>query len=159
MNKVEFPFQIPPGVPDSTTFLFQEEGAALKNGINGDLKVTVSIKKHHHFKREGSHIYYSCEIPFQDAVFGTKIKVPTLGGISDLTIPPGTQNGDTFRLSGCGMPQQGRKKSHGDQINKIRIPTPHPSNLSSEQKKTLKSFGKSIGEETKSGIFNKLKEL
>ncbi|HII51674.1 MAG TPA: DnaJ domain-containing protein [Halobacteriales archaeon] len=159
INKTEIPFQVPPGVLDGTTFLYEGEGAALKNGTNGDLKVTISIKPHPEFKREGSHIYYSCEIPFQSAVFGTKVNVPTIGGSSELTIPPGTQSGDIFTLSGSGMPQQGRKKSFGDQIVKVQIPTPHPSSLTSEQKKVLKSFEKSAETSTKAGIFDKLKDL
>ena len=56
------------------------------------------------------------------------------------------------------MPQQGRKKSFGDQIVKVQIPTPHPSSLTNEQKKVLKSFEKSTGTSAKSGIFDKLKE-
>ncbi len=158
-NKTEIPFQVPPGVSDGTIFLYEGEGAALKNGSNGDLKVMVSIKPHPDFKREGSTIYHSCELPFQDAVFGAKIKVPTLGGSSELIIPSGTQNGDIFTLSGCGMPQKGRKKSFGDQIIKVQIPTPSPSSLTNEQKKVLKSFGKNTGTNAKSGIFDKLKEL
>jgi DnaJ-class molecular chaperone len=57
------------------------------------------------------------------------------------------------------MPQQGRRKSFGDQITKVQIPTPHPSSLTNEQKKVLKSFGKSTEANIKSGIFDKLKEL
>ncbi len=158
-NKTELPFQVPPGVLDGTIFLYEGEGAALKNGAHGDLKIMVSIKPHSDFKREGSTVYYSYELPFQDAVFGTKIKVPTLGGLSELIIPPGTQSGDIFTLSGCGMPQQGRKKSFGNQITKVQIPTPHPSSLTNEQKKVLKFFGKPTEANIKSGIFDKLKEL
>jgi molecular chaperone DnaJ len=159
INKAQIPFQVPSGVSDGTTFLYKGEGAALKNGANGDLKIMVSIKSHPDFKREGSTVYYSCELPFQDAVFGTKLKVPTLGGSFELIIPPGTQSGDTFTLSGRGMPRQGRKKSFGDQITKVQIPTPHPSSLTNEQKKVLKFFGKPTETNIKSGIFDKLKEL
>lgn len=166
LNEIKFPIDIPAGIQDGQTLRYQGEGAAKKNGLNGDLKIVITVLPHKYLQRDNSNIYYLHNLPFDQAVFGTTIQcskgglIPTLGVNSKLIIPPGTQSGANFKLNGCGMPKPGRKNSFGDQIIKIQIITPHPSDLSKEQKQYLKLFsGSKKDQDTSQGLLDKIKGL
>jgi curved DNA-binding protein len=64
-------------------------------------------------------------IELYTALLGGEVRVPTLIGDVVLTIPPETQSGRTFRLSGKGMPKLRQPNEHGDLYAHavIRIPT------------------------------------
>ena len=64
------------------------------------------------------------KIPLTTAVLGGQVTVQTLAGPVALTIPSGTQPGQTFRLSGSGMPHLRDKQVHGDLFVKTRIAIP-----------------------------------
>ncbi len=56
----------------------------------------------------------SCVVPLavHEAVLGARIDVPTLDGPVKLRIPPGTQNGQRFRIAGRGV--AGQNGGRGD---------------------------------------------
>jgi DnaJ-class molecular chaperone len=60
-------------------------------------------------------------IALHEAVLGARVRVPTLDGEVELTIPPGTSSGRTFRLKGRGFPA---KNAHGDLLASVRIVLP-----------------------------------
>jgi molecular chaperone DnaJ len=63
----------------------------------GDLLITVSVKPHKLFTREGANILYEMDIPVTQAILGAEVKVPTIDGDVKYTIPEGTQSGTVFR--------------------------------------------------------------
>jgi molecular chaperone DnaJ len=117
-------------------------GKGANNGPNGDLLVTVQVRGHEFFRRDGTTIHYKTDINFAQAALGDEIDVPILNdsgtsGTAKLKIPEGTQTGQVFRLAGKGIPRL-RSKVRGDQLVTVTVKT--PTNLSSEQKERLREI-------------------
>jgi molecular chaperone DnaJ len=115
---------IPAGVDDGYSVLLEGEGdLGLYGGPPGDLYLTLSVKPHGLFRREGNDILCELPINFVQAALGDEIDVPSLNGNISLKIPPGTQSGKVLRLKGKGIPNiKGRGK--GDFLIKIQVVTP-----------------------------------
>ncbi len=131
---------IPAGIDSMQNIVLRNQGSAGKNGgPNGDLIIEVRVRPHGFFTREGNDLY--CEIPisFAEAALGAEIKIPLLGGKHEkLTVPEGTQSGKSFTLKGKGIQDINNSKRQGNVIVTVNVET--PKNLTSEQKKILKSF-------------------
>ena len=135
---------IPAGIDDGQTISLRGQGHAGANGgPNGDLLITVSVKAHPLFERDGSSILFEMPISFVQAALGAEVEVPTLDGKVKYTIPEGTQTGTTFRLRGKGVPYL-NGSSRGDQYVTVNIET--PKNLNKEQKELLRKFGEATGD-------------
>ncbi len=80
-------------------------------------------------------------INFVQAAMGAEVQVPTLEGVSPLIIPPGTQNGATFRLKGQGVPVL-RSNRRGDQVVAVRVAVPEK--LTIQQRELLEQFGATL---------------
>jgi len=149
---------IPAGIDDGQTLSLRGQGSAGSNGgPSGDLLVTVTVRPHPRFERDGNSVILMQDISFAQATLGAEIEVPTLDGNVKLTIPEGTQPGATFRLRGKGIPYlQG--SGRGDQFVTVHMTV--PKNLSSKQKELLREFADAMGEAdtSKSGIFGKKKK-
>lgn len=129
---------IPAGVDTGDNLKLDNLGNNGKNNIqSGDLYVGIQVKQHEFYTREGSTL--KCEIPltFKDACLGSTIKIKTLDGEINLTIPPETQTGSSFRLKGKGI-KSIRDTSIGDLIYKVKIQT--PKNLTEDQKSIINSL-------------------
>ena len=149
---------IPAGIDDGQTISVKGQGAAGdQGGPAGDLLVTVSVRPHENFERDGSSVLSSVDITFAQAVLGADIEVPTLDGKVKLTIPEGTQPGSVFRLRGKGIPYL-RGGGRGDQYVTVSIAVPQ--SLNSSQKEALRAYAKAMGEpqEERAGIFGRKKK-
>ena len=134
---------IPAGIDDGQTISLRGQGHAGANGgPKGDLLITVSVKAHPLFERDGSSILFEMPISFVQAALGAEVEVPTLDGKVKYTIPEGTQTGTTFRLRGKGIPYL-NGSGRGDQYVTVNIET--PKNLNKEQKELLRKFGEATG--------------
>jgi len=89
----------------------------------GDLYITLRVEPHPVFQREGDNIEISVPITITEAGLGAKIEVPTIDGRALLKIPPGTNNGQKFRLREKGV-LNSRKGIHGDQIVEVMLAAP-----------------------------------
>lgn len=135
---------IPQGIDDSQTIQIRGAGEAGDHGgPAGDLLVTVRIKKHNIFTRDGFDVYITIPITFAQAALGSKIKVPTISGVVEYDIPPETQTGSIFRLRSKGIPSL-RGKGRGDQYVTVEVET--PKNLTSRQKELLREFDGTVEE-------------
>lgn len=151
---------VPAGIDDGQVLRVSGEGdSGINGGPAGNLNVSVGVRPHPLFTREGYDVH--CEIPitYAQAVMGDEITVPTIDGNVKFSIPEGTQNGAKHRLKGKGIKylQQDRR---GDQFVKLYIEV--PKNLSKKQKDLLKSFEDSLTEKNyakRAGFFDKLKDL
>ncbi|MBO4217405.1 MAG: molecular chaperone DnaJ [Clostridia bacterium] len=134
--------KIPAGIDDGNTLRIHGGGnEGIRGGQAGDLLVTVQVRPHPVFEREGSNIYCDVPITFVEATLGAKITVPTLSGTKEFEIPEGTQTSTTFTMRGEGMPSMtGRGK--GDLI--FRVVVEIPKGLSSEQRDILRKFDGSV---------------
>jgi curved DNA-binding protein len=91
---------IPPGADTGTRVRLSGKGSG-----GGDLFVVVKVKPDARFKRRGADLDVEVPITLEEALLGADVPVPTLKGRGLLTVPPGTQTGRTFRLTGRGMPR------------------------------------------------------
>lgn len=150
---------VPAGIDDGQTISRPGYGnAGVNGGPQGDLLVTVIVRPHARFERDGTSVLLEQEISYAQAALGAEIEVPTLDGKVKLTIPEGTQPGAVFRLRGKGIPYL-RGSGRGDQFISVSIAV--PKNLTSSQKELLRQFAASMGEldsGSKSGIFGRKKK-
>ena len=131
--------KIPAGVDNGDQIRLSGEGDAPQGGgARGDLYVTVSVKPHEIFERDGVDLYCEVPISYSTLTLGCEVEVPTLGGKANLKIPAGSQSGKQFRLRGKGVSNVRAQGYVGDQYCKIVVET--PVNLSKEQKDLLKQF-------------------
>jgi len=147
---------IPQGIDDGQTISLRGQGnAGINGGSPGDLLITVQIRPHAYFEREGFDVLYKLNISIVQASLGDEVEVPTLDGNVKYTIPEGTQTGTVFRLRGKGVPQL-RGNGRGDQYVTVTVQTPR--SLTAAQKDLLRQLGESFGESPKNssgGIFGK----
>jgi DnaJ-class molecular chaperone len=83
--------------------------------------LTIEFAPHERFTVEGSNLRLRLPIDLEEAVLGGTLRVPTLKGAVEMTVPPMTSSGRTFRLRGRGLPT---KTGHGDLLvtTEIRLP-------------------------------------
>ncbi|MGH6734917.1 MAG: DnaJ C-terminal domain-containing protein [Methyloceanibacter sp.] len=113
---------IPPGVSEGQVLRLKGKGMpGFGDGPPGDALVEISVKPHPVFKREGSDIVVEVPITLDEAVLGGKIEVPTIGGRVSVTVPPGSNSGQTLRLKGRGVKSKG---GAGDQLVKLSVVLP-----------------------------------
>lgn len=139
---------IPSGINDGETISLRGEGEpGEKGGPAGDLYLTMRVKQHEIFKREGYDVYCYMPITFVQATLGDEIEVPTLYGKVKYNMPEGTQTGTKFRLRGKGINNL-RGSGKGDQYVIINVEI--PKKLNSKQKEMLKEFAKISGNDVHS---------
>jgi curved DNA-binding protein len=115
--------RIPPGTPEGQRLrLAGKGGRGINGGRDGDLYLTVAFKPHPVFRVEGADLYFDLSLAPWEAVLGTTVKVPTLTGVVDLRVAPGTPAGRKLRLTGRGLPR--RDKTTGDLFAVVRIVVP-----------------------------------
>ena len=129
--------KIPAGVTDGQKIKIAGKGNPSPNGgPAGDLIITVTVKPHPVFTRDGNNIRVVVPITFAEAVLGATIQVPTLGGEPvKLKVAPGTPNGRVLRVKGRGVVTA---KAEGDLLATVEIAV--PSHVSDKAKKALEEF-------------------
>ncbi len=154
---------IPAGVEEGMRVRLAGEGeAGMRGAPSGDLYVDVAIKQHALFQRDGSNIYVRVPLRMSQAALGGAIEVPTIdGGRAKVTIPPGAQSGDQFRLRGKGFAIL-RRSDRGDMYVQVAVET--PLNLSKRQKELMEEFDAEAEKSGKSspesqGFFDRVKEF
>ena len=150
---------IPAGIDDGQRVVLRGQGHEGKNGgYPGDLIIQVTVRPHAIFERDGYDLYCDVPITFADAALGAEIKIPTLEGEVDLTIPEGTQTGTVFTVKQKGI-QMLNSKGKGNLYVKVVVET--PKGLNNEQKKLMRQFAESCQEKNfskKSGFFKKFRK-
>ncbi len=152
--------KIPPGVDHGTRIRLAGEGEpGDRGGPPGNLYVVLHVNNHPHFRREDNTILLELGINVAQAALGDKITVPTLDGEETFVIPAGTQTGETFRLSGKGVPYL-RRNGRGDQVIIVQVLT--PTKLTQKQRDLLAELGQTLGREViqqpEKGFFEKFKD-
>ncbi len=127
-NGKELNVKIPAGVSAGQQIRLKGQGETAQGHRPGDVLITVSIAAHPFFKVDGSDLRVDLPITLYEAVLGGKVRVPTLGGAVELSIPKNTSSGRTFRLKGKGLPKPG---GNGDLLvtTKIMLPDGNDSEL------------------------------
>jgi DnaJ-class molecular chaperone len=124
----ELNVKIPAGVTAGQQIRLKGQGETAPGHRLGDVLITVNIAPHPFFKVDGSDLRVDLPITLYEAVLGGKVRVPTLGGAVELSLPKNTSSGRTFRLKGKGLPKSG---GNGDLLvtTKIILPDGNDSEL------------------------------
>jgi len=152
--------KIPAGIDDGQTISVRSKGhAGVNGGPAGDLLVTVQVRPHPNFERDGASVHSQIKISVIQAILGDEIEVETLDGKVKYTVPEGTQSGTVFRLKGKGIPYL-NSGGRGDQF--VTVVVDIPGGLNEGQRELLVKFGESIGQTAvgvgKDGFFRKKKK-
>ncbi|MEZ5710416.1 MAG: J domain-containing protein [Blastomonas sp.] len=113
--------KLPDGVESGTQLRLSGKGQAGPGG-NGDAIVTIQIKDHPYFRRDGDNVRLDLPITLDEAINGGKVRVPTVDGAVMLTVKPGSSGGRTLRLKGKGF--HGKSGARGDQLVTLQIELP-----------------------------------
>ena len=119
--------KIPPGVDDGSRIRFE------------DFILSINVKPHNLFDRDGADVHIKMAIPFSMAALGGELKVPTVDDEVKIKVKSGTQSGTMVRLSGKGIPHL-RGRGKGDHYVKLQVEVPEK--LSRQQKKLVKEMEK-----------------
>lgn len=115
--------KVPAGIADGKQIRLKGQGQRSPfGGPPGDAIVNVKVEPHPVLKPDGHDVRLELPVTLYEAVLGAKIRVPTLEGAVQLTIPAGSSGGATLRLRGRGLakPSGGR----GDQLVTLKIVLP-----------------------------------
>ncbi len=147
--------KIPAGIDDNQTVVLRGEGEpGEKGGPNGDLYITVRIKRSSVYTRQGTTVM--CEIPvtITQATLGANLKIPMVDGSSEMfTIPEGTQTGTKFTIREKGFKSL-NSSVRGNFVFTVIVQT--PKRLNKEQRDLLERLAKTMNEQPpikKRGIF------
>jgi curved DNA-binding protein len=124
--------KIPAGADNGTKVRIAGVGQAGANDQRGDIFLVVETVPDPRFERKGVDLYTEFDVDLYTAVLGGEARVNTPDGQVMLTIPAGTQVGQSFRLTGRGMPHLRDTKKHGDLFARARVSL--PANLTPEQR-------------------------
>lgn len=123
---------VPPGITDGQTLRLRGKGApGHGHGPSGDAFVSISVRPHPVFVRDGDNIEVELPITFDEAVLGAKVEVPTISGAVSMAIPKGVSSGHRLRLKGKGI-TKGKGQS-GDQFVRLKIVLPDTINEELEE--------------------------
>jgi molecular chaperone DnaJ len=136
--------RVPAGIQDCQKLKVKAKGQPSPNGgPAGDLVVTVRVKSHPVFVRDGENLRVTVPVTFAEAVLGATIQVPTLGGEPvKLKITPGTPNGRTLRVKGKGVQFESRS---GDLLATVEVLV--PAHVSKKAEDHLKNFDATLPDE------------
>lgn len=123
--------EIPPGARTGTKVRLSGKGEQGNRGT-GDLFLRIEVLPDPHIARHGDDLHMELPIDLYTAVLGGEIPVDTLQGPVRLTVPPGSQPGQTVRLKGRGMPRLRKPTAHGDLYVRLRVSLPR--DLSDEER-------------------------
>jgi DnaJ-class molecular chaperone len=113
--------KLPRGVEEGTKIRLAGQGQPGPGG-NGDAIITISIKPHRFFTRDGDNIRLDLPVRIDEALLGAKVKVPTVDGPVMLSIPKGSSSGRTLRLKGKGFTAKNGER--GDQLVTLMVDVP-----------------------------------
>lgn len=140
----EVTVNLPRGIDAGYRLRVPRQGnAGVDGGPAGDLYVYIDLEPHEHFTRDGDDLRYELKVGLAQATLGSSFEVPTMEGPEIIDVPPGTQPGRVFRLSGKGMPRL-RQIGMGDQLVTVRVEV--PKSLSARSRELLHAYADEVGE-------------
>ena len=132
-----FKVKIPAGIADGQKIRLRGRGRPSPDGgESGDIVVSVKVRPHPVFTREGLNLRVTVPVTFTEATLGATIEVPTLGGEPvKLRVAPGTPSGRVLRVKGRGVKSS---KGTGDLLAELQVAV--PSHLDDAAREALERF-------------------
>src|SRR5256714_769208 len=150
--------QVPAGIDDGQRLRLAGRGpAAPRGGEPGDLYVSIAVRPHPRFERDGDDLLHILRLPMTQATLGAHLQIETLDVEEDLLVPAGTQTGRIFRLRGRGVPAL-RGRGRGDLIVSVEVVVPEK--LSAEEAQLIRRLAELRGEDVaprEEGFFSRIK--
>ena len=147
---------VPPGVDTGTRLRVSGEGeGGYLGGPAGDLFIEIRVKEDRRFEREGEHLYTQTDVPYLQLLLGGEVEVETVTGTKSMSIPRGTQVGETIKLKEEGVPSL-RGSRRGDLH--VQIGVEFPKKLSKKEEELLTQLAEAQGVQVtgcKPGFFKK----
>ncbi|MEY2848170.1 MAG: hypothetical protein RI885_835 [Actinomycetota bacterium] len=136
--------KVPAGVADGQKIRLRGKGEPSPDGgATGDLVLTVTVRRHPVFDRDGMNLRVDVPVTFVEATLGATIEVPTLGGEPvKLRVAAGTPSGRVLRVKGRGVETS---KGTGDLLATVQVAV--PSHLTADAEKALAEFAAALPEE------------
>jgi len=129
-KRVQFPdnetldITVPAGVESGQSLRLRHKGGpGAGRGEPGDALIELKVQPHPLFARDGDNIALELPISLHEAVLGSRVEVPTIGGRVTVSIPKGASSGQVLRLRGKGV-RNARSGVHGDQLITLKIVLP-----------------------------------
>lgn len=95
---------IPEGAEDRQMLRLKGQGMpGFGGGPAGDAYVELHVEPHPFFRRKDDNIHVEVPVTLKEAALGARIEVPTVGGPVTVTVPKGSNTGNTLRLRGRGI--------------------------------------------------------
>ncbi|WP_406248324.1 DnaJ C-terminal domain-containing protein [Microbacterium sp. M] len=132
-----FKVKIPAGVADGQKIRLRGRGRPSPDGgENGDIVVSIAVRPHPVFTRDGLNLRITVPVTFTEATLGATIEVPTLAGDTvKLRVAPGTPSGRVLRVKGRGITSS---KGTGDLLAELQVAV--PSHLDDAARAALEAF-------------------
>ena len=129
--------KIPAGVSDGQKIRLKGKGEpSFDGGPPGDLTLTVTVRRHPVFERDGLNLRVDVPVTFTEATLGATIEVPTLGGAPvKLRVAAGTPSGRVLRVKGRGVTTG---KGVGDLLATVQVAV--PAHLTTDAREALEKF-------------------
>jgi curved DNA-binding protein len=127
--------KLPAGARSGTKIRVPAAGPARADGSPSDLYLVLNVAEDPAFERDGNDLHTQVTIDVFKAILGGEVEVGTMTGNVLLTIPPGTQPDQVFRVAGRGMPQLKNSEMKGDLY--VRVKVQIPKRLNARQKSLL----------------------
>lgn len=152
---------IPAGIEDGMRLRVDGAGDAPVTGKTadpnarsqkGDLYVFIRVAPDSKFKRAGSDILYTANIPITTAMLGGEVTIPTLDGQVNVKVATGTNTGDRMTMSGMGMKKLSGRRGSGDLKVEFRVNM--PKYLSANQRTLMEMLAEEMGDKTAKRIMN-----
>ncbi|KAH7160875.1 hypothetical protein EDB81DRAFT_924114 [Dactylonectria macrodidyma] len=153
---------IPAGIEDGMRLRVDGAGDAPATGRSadpnaraqsGDLYVFVRVAKDPKFRREGSNILYTANLPLTTAMLGGQAEIPTLDGSVNVKIATGTNTGDKMTLTGMGMKKLGSRRGGSGDL-KVEFRVAMPKYLSANQRTIVEMLADEMGDKTAKRVMN-----
>ncbi len=136
--------KVPAGIQDGQKLKVAGKGQASPNGgPKGDLVVSIKVKSHPVFSRDGDNVRVVVPVTIAEAILGATISVPLLGEAPvKLKVAPGTPNGRALRVKGKGVQRPGKE---GDLLATVEIAV--PSHVNDKAKALIEQFDQELPDE------------
>jgi molecular chaperone DnaJ len=158
MEEQAYTVDVPAGVDDGSTLRLTGWGAAgPRGGPSGDLYLHLRVRPHASLHRDGFDLRTALRTTMAQAALGAQLKVETLDGPEELTVPPGAPTGHEIRLRGRGVPHL-QRRGRGDLIVTVVVDT--PTELTPAQEELLRRFAAERGEDVappEAGLFSRIR--
>jgi molecular chaperone DnaJ len=103
----------------------QGEASTSLNGSPGDLYIEIDVEPHPWFERDGADLLMALPLNFADLALGTTVEIPHIDSDDlSITVPPGSNPGETLSIPGRGLPNSNRRSGRGSVTVVLRLISP-----------------------------------